>query len=849
MLSIHEINNIDYYVDEDYYQTEDQPAGIWIGKGAIALGISSNLIGAEYHSIMNGLALDGKTPLCATPGETHQPGWDLTFSAPKSVSLVWAAADQSLREKISEAQLVAVKRAVSFLEKHAAFTRRGQGGQLREPIDGLVVATFEHETSRELDPQLHTHALVANVAPRSDGTWGTIVSRDLYLWQKAAGAIYRTELAYQLNQLSFAVESEGTEFRLGCVPQDVNMYFSKRANAIKELLGQTSARSSASSIGDIIKLVSRQSKQRTDRSELLERWQLELHDFGINAKFIEAHRNYRLLVKPDFELDVEGVLLALTEKVAVFRAQDLYQLIAERLQCLCISAIDIQNFAASVVNDDELVPLGLDYRYSQLFTTKQMLRLESEVVGLASDLFSSSEHKLSNEDVMNAIYIKEQSCGYVLSQEQRIAIIETCCNGDLSIMQGSAGAGKSSAMGVLRRTYESNGRVVIGTAIAKKAADNLQRETGIKSFTVAKLISDFDRGHNHFAKINVLVVDEAGQVGTRQLHQLLTIAIKNNVKIVLVGEAKQLDAIEHGGCLRYLSQILDCSRIESIKRQREGWAREAVMQLRDGKASIALETFRQRKLLNFCNTANETKQMMVQKWNKYRLANNDKSSLLLAQKWEDVNLLSSQVRKILQADGIVSADEVEVECIVSDHRCSYKFAQGDRIKFCKNDYNIGISNGTFGTIKAIETCDNNITFSIQTDDGVSVTINKTNYQNEDGRLPLALGYALTIYASQGTTIDGDVFICWTNGMDRANSYVAGSRHKDNCHWFFNNSEVDLMAKSDDEISDLTSRRINAIAKVMSFDRRKFMATEYLCNSIGNDMKFINIGKETEPSIN
>lgn len=837
MLSIHEINNIDYYVDEDYYQTEDQPEGIWIGKGAIALGISSNFIGAEYHSIMNGLALDGKTPLCAIPGETHQPGWDLTFSAPKSVSIVWAAADQSLREKISEAQLVAVKRAVSFLEKHAAFTRRGQGGQLREPIDGLVVATFEHETSRELDPQLHTHALVANVAPRSDGTWGTIVSRDLYLWQKTAGTIYRAELAYQLNQLSFAVESEGAEFRLGCVPQDVNMYFSKRANAIKELLGQTSARSSASSIGDKIKLISRQNKQKTDRSELLERWQLELHDFGINAKFIEAHRNHRLLVKPDFELNSEGVLLALTEKTAVFRAQDLYQFIAERLQCLCISAIDIQNFAASVINDDELVPLGLDYRYSQLFTTKQMLRLESEVVELASDLFSSSEHKLSNKDVMNAIYIKEQNCGYVLSQEQRIALIETCCNGDLSIMQGSAGAGKSSAMDVLRRAYKSNGRVVIGAAIAKKAADNLQEETGIKSFTVAKLISDFDRGHNHFAKISVLVVDEAGQVGTRQLHQLLTIAIENNVKIVLVGEDKQLDAIEHGGCLRYLSRILDCSRIETIKRQRENWAREAVMHIRDGKAYTALETFHKKGLLNFFNTAEDTKQAMVQAWNKFRLSNVNKSTLLLAQKWEDVNKLSAQVRKILQTEGSVSTDEIEIECIISEHQCTYKFAQGDRIKFCKNDYRLGISNGAFGIIKTIKHYNGDIIFNIQIDDGSNVTISKKNYQNENGRLPIALGYALTVYASQGTTIDGDVFIYWTNGMDRANSYVAGSRHKDNCHWFFNNQDIDLMAKSEGKLNGSISERIKIIAKTMSFDRRKIMAIEHLDNLNKKEIKY------------
>ncbi|MGN4934074.1 relaxase domain-containing protein [Aeromonas rivipollensis] len=99
MLSVHAISHIGYYVDEDYYLTADQPAGIWIGRGAIALGISGREVADEYHCIMRGFAPNGKTPLCSVPGESHQPGWDLTFSAPKSVSIVWAAADHSLREK------------------------------------------------------------------------------------------------------------------------------------------------------------------------------------------------------------------------------------------------------------------------------------------------------------------------------------------------------------------------------------------------------------------------------------------------------------------------------------------------------------------------------------------------------------------------------------------------------------------------------------------------------------------------------------------------------------------------------------------------------------------------------
>jgi len=135
-----------------------------------------------------------------------------------------------------------------------------------------------------------------------------------------------------------------------------------------------------------------------------------------------------------------------------------------------------------------------------------------------------------------------------------------------------------------------------------------------------------------------------------------------------------------------------------------------------------------------------------------------------------------------------------------------------------------VSNGTFGTIKYIKANDGCIDFGVDLDDGRYIIFNNLDYKNEDDRLPIALGYALTVYASQGTTIDGDVFVYWTSGMDRANSYVAGSRHKDNCHWFFNNQELSFL--SDHHEID----NIKTLAKAMSTDKRKDMAIEHIKNN-------------------
>ena len=825
MLTVHPINNIKYYVDDDYYLNDDAPRGEWTGKGAICLGLLNKTIGDEYHHVMKGLSPNGKEPLCAQVGDNHSSGWDLTFSAPKSVSVVWAMSDDTLRKKISDAQLVAVKQAISMLEHNAAFTRRGEGGNTREKVLGLVVAPFEHETSRSLDCALHTHALVANIAPRKDGTFGTIISRDLYFWQKAAGATYRAELAYQMKNLGFVVEPDNESFRLACIPEEISQHFSKRTEAIKERLKGTTVSTSASKVGNSIKVTSREAKQKFDRSKLIQKWQGELNSFGLTNVYLEENRSPSKQINPLPEID--DMFALLTDKVAVFRKQDAFQLIAKKLQWLSLSATKIAGLADIFFADDEIVKLGVDEKNNAIFTTQKMITTEKELLKYASLLSSKSVCRLNKESVNTAIKALEINCEYQLSIEQKIALFSICTEGDFSILQGSAGAGKSSAMAALNSAYIENGYSVIGAAIAKKAADNLTEESNIPSFTVAKLITDAKNGIDHFCSANVLVIDEAGQLGTKQLHELLKLASENSVKVVLVGEDKQLDAIEHGGCLRFLSQKFGCSRIEKIQRQRKEWARTAVMQLRDGRATQAMKVFKQKGLLHFEESSDETKDLLIDTWNKYRTDNPNKASILLAQRWKDVNQLSDRMRTVLQSEGKVSKEEVELDCIVSKHHCKYKFAEGDRVKFCKNDYRLGVSNGTMGVIKKLSISDLDVKFQILTDDGRTVNISKNNYQSENGRLPLALGYALTVYASQGTTIDGNVYVYWTSGMDRANSYVAGSRHKENCHWFFNNKEIDMITanNANQVISD--DNRINSVSLVMSSDKKKLMALEHV----------------------
>jgi conjugative relaxase-like TrwC/TraI family protein len=207
VLTISPVRTVSYYTNltaEDYYLGSGEPPGEWYGLGTRSLGLYGNTVEkVDIEALINGGAPLGAPLVQNAYSEKRRLGWDCTFSAPKSVSILWARAEEDLRAKIQEAQTIAAKRGIDALERYASFTRRGKAGEMLERTAGLVVATFNHCTSREQDPQLHTHAVICNVAPREDDSWGSVESRKIYQWQKAAGALYRAELAEQMKQLGF----------------------------------------------------------------------------------------------------------------------------------------------------------------------------------------------------------------------------------------------------------------------------------------------------------------------------------------------------------------------------------------------------------------------------------------------------------------------------------------------------------------------------------------------------------------------------------------------------------------------------------------------------------------------
>ncbi len=288
-----------YYLNlarEDYYDNQTEEPGQWFGTGAQWMNLQGTVKRDAFHNLLEGYSPDGKWFHVQNAGSPkRQSGWDLTFSAPKSVSVLWALSPDDLRKEIESAHQHAVKRALTYLEETAGITRRGRGGAIKESA-ALVYATFQHGTSRAHDPQLHTHAILLNLGLREDGTSGSLQSLNIFREKMSAGAVYQTELACVLRRkMNLQIDPDPVSFHVRGVPKELCHEFSKRRRAIERKLkaqgkqGAIAAKTAA--------LETRQKKESIPRAELFSRWEQVGKTYGWNAMHIFNRQQEKNLQK------------------------------------------------------------------------------------------------------------------------------------------------------------------------------------------------------------------------------------------------------------------------------------------------------------------------------------------------------------------------------------------------------------------------------------------------------------------------------------------------------------------------------------------------------------------------
>ena len=598
-----------YYERDGYYARDDpahREASRWAGKGAEALGLSGPVDPDVFRRILEGKVPDGpQLGRRGADGEIqHRSGRDVTLSAPKSVSLLAMAGGD---DRIIEAHDQAVGNTLAWIEEHAVRTRvrdRATGAMVRKGGQKMVAATFRHDTSRNLDPQLHTHCVIANMVQGGDGKWRTMVNDGLYQQKMAIGAIYRAELAEGLKELGYHLEKTHADgrFEIAGVPRDVIEAFSTRRAEIEAAMAERGLGTTAENphLAARATLMTRAAKRDMDKVALHETWQLQARALGFSADAICATARQAARDRSDADLfthpgDAAGdaarwAVEHLSERQAVFGHTDLLAATLGR-DPGAVTVAAAERAIAALEHEGSLhAARGLDH--GRHWTTDAALGRESETIALMR------AGQGAGKAVMRGWIAETKLRIGRLNEGQKAAVKTILAANDRVIgVQGYAGTGKTTMLKRLRALAERRGYRVAGLAPSASAAQTLGREAGIESETLQRFLARHagvieSRGtakgvrdlRGRFAK-TVLVVDESSLASSEQMRGLLRAATTLRVaRVVLVGDEKQLGAVEAGKPFAQLQASgMQTLVLDEILRQRDAELKEAV------RASLAGE--------------------------------------------------------------------------------------------------------------------------------------------------------------------------------------------------------------------------------------------------------------------
>ena len=477
-----------------------------------------------------------------------------------------------------------------------------------------------------------------------------------------------------------------------------------------------------------------------------------------------ARRNgERIAADPSVALD------ALTRQHSTFTKHDLARLMSRQTD----GAEQFQRVLAVVEASPELVRLGVDGRGRERFTTRGMLAVEQRMEQAAVELGGRHGHAVAPERRRAAMSVPS------LGQEQHLAVGHVTRSRDLCVVVGYAGTGKSAMLGVARQAWVVEGYRVRGAALSGIAAEGLEAGSGIVSRTLASLEHGWKEGRDALTSRDVLVVDEAGMVGSRQMERVLSAAAAAGAKVVLVGDPEQLQAIEAGAAFRALAERHGAVEISQVRRQREAWQCEATRELATGRTGEALGRYERAGMVQGAATREAACTALLDAWDAERRQSPQQSRVILASTKANVAELNRLARERLRVGG-----ELGAEHQVATERGARAFAAGDRLMFGRNERGLGVKNGTLGTVEGIEAGGR---LTVRLDGaGADGAVRRVRFDMRD-YAHVDHGYAATVHKAQGVTVDR-AHVLASRFMDRHAAYVALTRHRDGVSLHYDRSE-------------------------------------------------------------
>ena len=593
---------VGYFEKDGYYANEDaahREASFWVGEGANALGLSGEVDPKRFRSVLEGEIPDGRRlGRRERDGSiTHRPGRDVTLSAPKSVSLLAMVGGD---ERIIKTHDQAVKTTLGWVEQNAIKSRMrdpATGAMVRVGGQKMVSATFRHDTSRNLDPQLHTHCVIANMVLGGDAKWRTMVDDGLFRQQKTIGAIYRTELARGLKSLGYGIQKTHADgrFEIEGVPREVVDSFSTRRAEIEAAMKARGFGATAENpeLADRATLMTRAVKRDVDRNELKQSWARQAAVLGFSAKTLKKDSIH--VARASTGLDYGHRPGEAANHAAVWAAKHL----AERQSVFGHAELLAANLSvdpgAVTVDAAERAIAALEKRGAlhaarglnedRNWTTNAAMAREAETIALMR------AGQNAEKTIMRAWVAETKLHKGRLNEGQKEAVKTILSATDRVVgVQGYAGVGKTTMLKRLRVLAESRGYRTLGLAPSASAAKTLQNESGIESETLQRFLARHEgvaqgRGKTDgLAKLRaanaktLLVVDESSLASSKQMRNLLRIATTLRLpRLILVGDEKQLGAVEAGKPFAQLKSAgMQTVVIDEILRQRNAELKAAV---------------------------------------------------------------------------------------------------------------------------------------------------------------------------------------------------------------------------------------------------------------------------------
>lgn len=513
-------------------------------------------------------------------------------------------------------------------------------------------------------------------------------------------------------------------------------------------------------------------------------------DRGLEAERLAEHREIaqrngeRIIANPRLALD------AITHSRATFTNRDL-AMFAHRHSD---GREQYDAVVGAVRSSPDLIALGQDGRGDDRFTSRDMIETEQRLELAADRLGRQSGHGLPAASLQRAADAAG-SVGLVLGREQQAALKHITSGQHLAIVVGYAGTGKSAILGQARGAWEHAGLEVRGAALSGIAAEGLENGSGIASRTIASLEHGWAQGRDLLTARDVLVIDEAGMVGTRQMERVLSHAVDAGAKVVLVGDPQQLQSIEAGAAFRAIHERHGGAEITEVRRQRAEWQREATRALAKNRTGEAVRAYDEAGMVHAAASRDAARAELIDRWDRDRQARPDDTRIILTHTNDEVRALNDAARARMRAAGDLSNDvALKVE------RGDRMFASGDRIIFLRNERSLGVKNGTLGIVEQIDAR----SMTVRTGEGRSVVFDLKDYAHVDH------GYAATIHKAQGMTVDR-THVLATPGMDSHAAYVALSRHRGGVDVHFGRDDFKDQGK---------------LIRTLSRERAKDMAQDY-----------------------